>query len=486
MAASDSDEDVNPYRTGAAACVLNETSDPRWMKFARWMGIDRAVGFAVLARFWQLLTGPITQLLIVFCFSDIQQGYYYAFMNLLAMQIFVELGLHVVIINVASHEWAGAELAEDGTARDNDRLSRLISLGRTSVWWYSIASALFVVVVSILGSLFFLDLEAGSGGGLVLAEWLAPWIALVGLTGLQLALLPLTAILEGCGQLPVINRIRFWQGIAGSVIVWALIFGECGLWALSGSAAVRLLGELYLVAVRYRSFFAPFRKRPTGQTIRWKTEILPLQWRMAVQGSLLWLANHLAGLVVLKCHGASASGKFGMMWTIFVAMQAASMSWIETRRPLFGRLIAEKNYKELDTLFFRMSRISIMLLLTGTSLFTAGVWIVNQLPFWFFQRIADRLPGVMPTALFAVALVVMQLAQCTNIYVRAHKRDPFLLAAIVSNLTIASLVFWLGSTQGIVGVAIGYLAGVSIVQVPLWVVIWWRIRIEWHSDGVAA
>lgn len=175
-----------------------------------------------------------------------------------------------------------------------------------------------------------------------------------------------------------------------------------------------------------------------------------------------------------------------MMWTIFVAMQAASMSWIETRRPLFGRLIAEKNYKELDTLFFRMSRISIMLLLTGTSLFTAGVWIVNQLPFWFFQRIADRLPGVMPTALFAVALVVMQLAQCTNIYVRAHKRDPFLLAAIVSNLTIASLVFWLGSTQGIVGVAIGYLAGVSIVQVPLWVVIWWRIRIEWHSDGVAA
>ena len=465
---------------------MNGPGDTRWVKLAQWLGIDQAVGFAVLARFWQLLTGPITQLLIVFCFSDIQQGYYYAFMNLLAMQIFVELGLHVVIINVASHEWAGADLTEAQPMRENDRLSRLISLGRTSVWWYSIAATLFVVLVSILGWLFFIDLEEASGGGLALSEWLAPWVALVGLTGLQLVLLPLTAILEGCGQLPVINRVRFWQGVAGSAIVWALMSGGFGLWALSGSAAVRMLGELYLVVVRYWPFFGPFWNKPTGQLISWKTEILPLQWRMAVQGALLWLANHLAGLVVLKYHGASASGKFGMMWTILVAMQAASLSWIETRRPLFGRLIAEKKYQVLDELFFRMSRISIVLLLTGTSLFTLGVWIVNQLPFWFFQRIADRLPGVIPTALFAAALVVMQLAQCTNIYVRAHKRDPFLLAAIVSNLTIAGLVFWLGSNQGILGVAIGYLTGVSIVQVPLWVVIWWRTRIEWHSDGAAA
>ena len=464
-----------------------EGGDAAWIKVARWMGIDRAVGFAVLARFWQLLTGPVTQLLIVFCFTDIQQGYYYAFMNLLAMQIFVELGLHVVIINVASHEWSGAELAQNGTLGNVDQLSRLVSLGRTSVRWYAIASCLFIVIVSILGTIFFLDLQKdpSTNGLLNFASWGAPWITLVILTGLQLALLPLTAILEGCGQLPVINRIRFWQGVAGSAVVWILMLGGFGLWALCGSAAVRLVGEFYLVAVRYRSFFAPFRLPPSGATIEWKTEILPLQWRMAVQGSLLWLANHLAGLVVLKCHGAAVSGKFGMMWTIFVALQAASLSWIETRRPLFGRLIAERNYRELDAIFFRMSRISILLLAAGTLLFTAGVWLTNQLPYWFFQRIAERLPGVVPTAMFAFALIIMQLAQCTNIYVRAHKRDPFLLAAIVSNLTIACLVFWLGKEHVIFGVALGYLIGVSVVQVPLWVGIWWQTRRDWHSEGVS-
>ncbi|MDG2131117.1 MAG: hypothetical protein P8K08_24170, partial [Fuerstiella sp.] len=61
-------------------------------------GVDRAVGYAVAARGWQLLTGQLTMLLIVFCLTEVEQGYYYAFFYLLAMQIFVELGLHVVII----------------------------------------------------------------------------------------------------------------------------------------------------------------------------------------------------------------------------------------------------------------------------------------------------------------------------------------------------------------------------------------------------
>lgn len=484
----ESEEEKNPF--AARSANADHETEPLWMRFARRMGIDRAVGFAVLARFWQLLTGPVTQLLIIFSFSEIQQGYYTAFMNLLAMHVFVELGLHVVIINIASHEWAGAELTESGIVADPTRRSRLISLGRTATRWYAVASLLFVVVVSILGIIFFLDIEkpaaesvATSADWLDFAEWSAPWVVLVLLTGLQLTLLPLSSILEGCGQLPVINRIRFWQGVVGSLVVWAFMAGGLGLWALCGSALVRLAGEFYLVAVRYRSFFKPFRKPATGEVIDWKQEVLPLQWRMAIQGSLLWLANHLAGLVIIKCHGAAASGRYGMMWTIFVAIQAASLSWIETRRPRFGQLIAEKDYVALDDLFFRMSRISLLLLTAGVSLFTLGVWVVNQLPYWFFERIASRLPDVLPTAIFAVAMVIMQLAQCTNIYVRAHKKDPFLLAAIVSNLTIAGLVLWLGTAHGIIGVAIGYLIGVALVQVPLWVIIWSRTRQAWHSDG---
>ncbi|MEZ6063170.1 MAG: hypothetical protein R3C19_22725 [Planctomycetaceae bacterium] len=483
------------------------STDSSVIRWARRLGVDRAVAFAVLARMWQLLTGPVTQLLIVFCFSVNQQGYYYAFLNLLAMQVFVELGLHVVLINVASHEWSGLRLEAGQIAGDVEKRSRLVSLGRTAVVWYSVAALVFVVAVSVAGVWFFEDtatqrtgvqdleqtqaqpvsetatpIATLAGDSAPAVHWIAPWLGLVVFTGLQLALLPLTAILEGCGQLPTVNRLRFWQGIAGSCVVWILIVAGCGLWALAGSAAVRLLGELYLVAVRYRGFFEVFRRAPEAGLLSWKSEVLPLQWRIAIQGALLWLAAHLAGLVLFR-RSETEAAQYGMMWTILAAMQAASLSWVETRRPLFGTLIAERRFAELDDSFFRLSRISILLMAAGGAAFSTGVWVVGNWSNWFFDRIAARLPDVKVAAILSLAMVVMHLAQCTNIYVRAHKRDPFLAASIVSNIAIASLVFWLGTNYGMSGVVLGYLAGVSIVQVPLWLSIWHVTRRDWHGVG---
>ena len=187
-------------------------------------------------------------------------------------------------------------------------------------------------------------------------------------------------------------------------------------------------------------------------------------------------------MVLFDIHGAAAAGRFGMMLTVMTAMQAASLAWIETRRPLFGVLIAERRFKELDMLFFRMSKIAVVLLTVGVTLFTAGVEVASRLPYWFFERISERVPETSSVLIYGVGLIVMQLAQCTNLYVRAHKRDPFMLAAIISNLLIAVFVFVLGRSYGIPGVAIGYAVGVSVVQTPLWVGIWYRTRRAWHQE----
>lgn len=472
---STSEADENPF---AAEYEVPKDGASQAYRLAKRFGIDGAVGFAVLARFWQLLSGPITQLLIVFCFSAIQQGYYYAFANLLAMQIFVELGLHVVIINVASHEWSGLKLDSTGIHGSAANIGRLKSLVRTAGRWYSVAAGVFVLGVAIFGLMFFGDISQNNHA--LTFDWKSPWLCLVVLTGLQLAVLPLTAILEGCGQLSVVNRVRFWQSIAGSLVVWSSIGFGLGLWALCGSAAVRLAGELYLVRSRFRPFFLSLKTASSQHSISWKSEVLPLQWRMAIQGCLLWFATHLAGLVVLKFHGAAACGQYGMMWTILAAIQAASLSWVETRRPLFGRLIAEKNYEQLDSEFFRLSRISVALVALGTLAFTCGVLVVGHLPGNVFSRIAARLPDPGTVAIFALAIAIIHPALCANIYVRAHKKDPFLLVAIIGNSAVASLVFLLGRAYGIRGVGTGYLIGVTFVHVPLWLGVWARTRRIWH------
>ena len=116
---------------------------------------DRAVVYGVLASCYQLGSAPITMILIVHYLDPEVQGFYYTFMSLVALQSIFELGLYVVVLNVASHQWA--HLALDGRKTilgDVNALSRPVSLGRFVFKWYAVASLLFGVGVGIGGYIF--------------------------------------------------------------------------------------------------------------------------------------------------------------------------------------------------------------------------------------------------------------------------------------------------------------------------------------------
>ena len=51
-----------------------------WMQ--RVLGVDRAIGFTVLARFWSSAAGLVTVALIARFLSPAEQGYYYTFGSL--------------------------------------------------------------------------------------------------------------------------------------------------------------------------------------------------------------------------------------------------------------------------------------------------------------------------------------------------------------------------------------------------------------------
>jgi|688.fasta_scaffold147358_2 hypothetical protein len=451
-------------------------------KFLTRFGVDGAVGFAVLSRFWQLLTGPLTQLLIVFSFSKASQDYYYAFGNMLSMQIFIELGLSVVLINLASHEWATLRLVDGRINGPPEAIARLVSLGQFMFRWYGAASIVFGIVVCSAGVLFFGDtsrLRQTTGVSTEAVSWVLPWVLLVAINALQLWLLPRTALLEGCGQLGTINRCRFWQSVLGSLTVWFVMAMGLGLWSLVAASAVRLCGEWWLAFGMYRRFFAPFRVIQNAGQLDWRTEILPLQWRLAVQGSVMWFSSQMPGLILLR-QAEGETGRLGMTMTILTALQSASMAWIETRRPLFGSLIARKEFEELDRQFFRMTRISMLLLTGALTCFSLAVIWMGTRDEWLFVGLSGRMLPAMPTIVFSVAFIAYQFVMCSGIYVRAHRRDPYLVTTVVSCLIIASLQLVLGRSYGSLGLAIGYAAGILAVQFPLGTLIWWQSRREWH------
>lgn len=458
------------------------------MRLARDAGIDRASGFAILARFWQLLTGPITQILITLCMSAAGQDYYYAFNSLLGMQVFLELGLHAVLINLASREWARLELVEGKISGHPESLKRLATLGRLTVSWYRGVSVLFVVSLISMGLLYFSRIEEkrlASEAASSSLVWISPWICLVMINGALLSILPVTSILEGCHQVVAIHRVRLWQWIAGSLAVWVSLMAGLGLWALVASSAIRLCGEFYLARLRFPQFYELFRTQGYEQSFVWKHEILPLQWRMALQGVAVWGANQMPVLVLLNYFPASGeAGRLGMTWTILSAFQSVGMAMIETRRPLFGSLVERKEFKSLDETFFRLTLRSMVAIVLLVSAYCLLIALIQTRSEWLAVKFSERLLPLLPTILLSVAFICYQFVMCLGIYVRSHRVDPFVVASVLSCAVIAVLEFTLGRKFQATGVAFGYLAGVVVTLLPCYVLIWRNFRQRTPADEV--
>jgi hypothetical protein len=94
-------------------------------------GFDVHILHTLLFRGWNLMAGALSVLLIPFFLSPTQQGFYYTFASILALQVFFELGLNQVIIQLVSHEAAHLTIHDDGTASgEAERIHRLNGLSR--------------------------------------------------------------------------------------------------------------------------------------------------------------------------------------------------------------------------------------------------------------------------------------------------------------------------------------------------------------------
>ncbi len=434
--------------------------------------VDRALALAVVAQTWSLATGPVTLLLIALYLTPELQGYYYTFGSLLALQSFVELGFYLVITQFASHEWAHLGLDRAGRIMgESVALSRLVSLGRLAFKWYAVASCIFVVGVSTAGYIFF---SRNPHPGI---DWVSPWFTLVLLTGLQLWMLPLLSLLEGCNQVANINLFRLIRAVLGTMALWLALALGGGLWVAPVWVGVGWLVNLTFLFLRYRPFFQPFLSPPTSACMSWRSEIWPMQCRLALSAVVSYFAFSLFNPVMFTYHSAIVAGQMGMTWQVIIALQGVALAWVYTKVPRFGMLIAKKEYVALDRLFLRTSTVSLVVIGCGAG----ALWLVVYGLYTLGHPLAQRLLPPLPTGLFLLAAVLMQVGQCLVAYLRAHKREVVVVVGVVSSLAIGLLVWSLGSRYGPTGAAAGYLAVVAVFIIPYETALWFRYRAEWHK-----
>jgi hypothetical protein len=402
-------------------------------RLSRWR-VNGALDFHVLVtllfRSWSILAGGATVFLLPLWISPTEQGYYFTFASVLALQIFFELGLNQIVMQLVSHEVAHlTETADGRLTGEESHLDRLSSLARLISRWYGVAALLFAVIGGIAGAIFF-----SHKGTEPLTAWLGIWVVLVTATAANLWLSPGLAVMEGCGKVGQVARLRLVQSVLGYAIVWATLLSGGGLWATTVVPIVSVLCTGYWLNVHGNMLhWLSGRAVDIKNQLGWRKDVLPLQWRIALSWASGYLIFNLFTPMVFSQHGAVEAGRLGMALTVFSAISTIGMSWVNAKAPNLTMHIARGERRELNSMFktlFIRSTGATALMSTG---FFMIAWYLSTIGLPLMIRIAS--PGVL--AVLAIVTVVNSMVFAMAIYMRAHREEPMLTQSIVVGLSVA-------------------------------------------------
>lgn len=444
----------------------------------RSFGVNRAIGFGVLTRMWSALAGPLTIILIATRFSKVEQGYYYTFSGLLALQFFFELGLLTVLAQFAAHEFAFLSWGKKGEITGSEaHHGRFVDLLGKGFKWYTVSAVLLILVLIPAGLQFY----AQSSADYVDFSWRLPWaLAVIGV-GCNLLLIPFFAVITGSGDVASINRREMMGGMTGSIIGWLVIVSGGGLYAIPAvTTGTIVVGVVYLFKSKPRlvktAFSSAFGRQRSSHTISWWGEVWPMQWQIALSWVSGYFIFYFFTPVLFKFHGPVVAGQMGMTLSIWHAIVATCSTWMAVKAPVFAKLIATKSWRELDVVFFQSLKQSVAVTILICSLALAGIYALQQ-----YTHLGERLISAQYVMFMFAALLAQVLINGFATYLRAHKREPFLYLSVFAALLQAICVIWIGKMYSYQGITLGFAIIIILVFLPLAYLIWVRCRREWHE-----
>lgn len=397
-------------------------------------GLDFHVFATLLFRGWTVVAGAGTVLLMPFVLGAVEQGYYFTFASLVALQVFFEMGLNGVVIQLVSHEVAHLSFGPRGdVAGEAGHRRRLADLFGLLSRWYRFAAAGFVVVVGVAGGLFFLRQDAAAG-----PDQLIPWLALVLAYGVSLSRSGELAVLEGLGQVGEVARLRLRQSMLGHGLMWLALLAGAGLWAvplMPAVAAFATVWWLHRQAPRLQSLRAAATANDPP-AVTWRRDVAPLQWRIAVSWMFGYLIFNLFTPALFAYQGPVEAGRVGMALTIFTTLLTVAMSWVTAKAPVLGQLIARAQLAESRALFAGLLWRSLAFTTLCCAGFSAALWAVQAMDL----RLADRLPAMPVIACLVAATLGHAVVSAAATYMRAFKEEPMLPVSVVAGLLMLAAV----------------------------------------------
>lgn len=448
-------------------------------KAAYKFGIDKAIIYTSSARIIQGFGSVISVLLVVKYLTGIEQGFYYTFGSIVALQIFFELGLNGIITQYVAHEASNLNWQNDTTLKGEDKyMSRLSSLLHFSVKWYLFFAFILLITLIAIGFIFFSRYDTTNGA----VNWASPWIILAIGTGINLLIAPVVAFLEGLGKVKEIARIRLIQQIIGLAIVWGgLIFGA----KLYVPGIVSLVGVFILLTLliygKYIKILRNIWSIPIVEKVLYYEEIFPYQWKIALSWISGYFIFQLFNPVLFATEGAVVAGQMGMTLAALNGILSLSLAWITTKIPLFSGLIAQKEYAQLDAIFNRTLKQSALINLAALVFLALLIFLIRILNIEISGKpLGNRFLNYIPLLLMMIPVFLNQYVASWATYLRCHKKEPFLINSIVGGILCLLSTVLLGKYFGVIGVTSGYCL-ITILMFPWAYFIFKTKKLKWHK-----
>lgn len=424
------------------------------------MGIDGAISYTILGKGVAVFTTVLTVFFLARYLSPEEQGYYYTFASILSIQIFFELGLNNIITQFVAHEFSYLNMDGNYLIGDIQHQSRLSSLLRFCVKWYSIFAVVLLLALLIAGISFFQKYSDAS----LPITWKIPWLLLAVSSVINFLISPINAYMQGLGKVKEIARIRFVQQIILPIIVWGGLMIGAKLFVSGLNVLGGLLINIYMFKKSsFDKILINIWNDLGTDSVAYMKEIFPYQWKIALSWISGYFTFQLFNPVLFTVEGSVAAGKMGMTISAANAIQAVLLSWINTKVPLFSGLIEQKEYKKLDAIFIaNLKRI----MLLGSVLFLFLVIFVYMLQRNNFgnygQSLGNRFLPISTLCLMSIAMFAQVLVTAWATYLRCYLQEPYLINSVVMGILSLVSAFVLGSHWGTMGLSLGYFAIQSI------------------------
>lgn len=422
------------------------------IELIRRFGVDKSIAYSSGARVIQAFTGVASIFFIAEFLTGAEQGFYYTFGSIVAIQIFFELGLTNIITQYVAHEASHLSWKDSTTLEgDEHHHSRLAHLLRFSVKWYSILGAVFFLVLLAAGYWFFNYYSPSDED----VNWQIPWILVSIGTVLNLFISPLMSIIMGLERVKEVMKMRFYQQIIIPMTTWIGLAIGFHLYVL-GIASI--LSVIYIVIYAWstdlKDILVNLWKTTITDRVSYLNEIFPYQWKIALSWVSGYFIFQLFNPVLFATEGAVVAGQMGMTLAAINGIMAFSQSWITTKIPLWSKLIALKDWLQLDRIFnTTMKQVSVVCL-GLIAILVCGIWMLKALDLPLGYRFLNWLP----LALMLIPLYINQWVNGWATYLRCHKKEPFLPNSIVGGILCCLSTLILGKLYGVIGMTAGYCA----------------------------